>query len=100
MGTDWADVTNDPLASGPDSITGKTHQEPRERDSEKWCMPDPSDNMHSKVVKTPEDLRILPQDLDLFPQEVNADEDSWTDNPIQSSEGFDAFYWADVDAPT
>lgn len=80
----WSEVTTTPFSNPFESI---------ERDSEKWCAPDDSNNFTAKFVKGPEDLRLLPGDMDLFPQEVGADEDEWIAAPAL------AFYWRNVADP-
>ena len=98
--SDWKNITNDPLGSGGGKTEGL--DEPRERDSENWRMPtDDARNIHQRVAGAPEDLRMLPGDLQLKPQEVGAEDSSantfeesiWNEDPLASSEGFDAFYW-------
>lgn len=96
MGSKWADISGDPLESGPGAGTDTVHDgATRERDSEKWRMPSASDDLtnFAKMVKGPEDLHMLPQDMDLLPQEINAELNDWTNSPLT------LFYWNPVDDP-
>lgn len=87
---DWKAIPDDPISSGDQ----QNKDEPRARDAEKWLMPSSDDlKQHPRVAGSPEDLNIKPGDLKLLPSEVGSDLDSWSDDPIESSEGFDAFYW-------
>ncbi len=56
----------------------------------------PSDDTrttHARVAGAPEDLKLKPQDLQLFPEEIGADLDEWTEIPITNPEGASVFYW-------
>lgn len=93
MGTEWAEISDDPIGSKNDN------DERRERDSEKWGMPaDDSTDLQNfaQQVGAPEDLRLFPQELELFPQEVNADCNEWSVIEI----GLEQFYWNPVDDPS
>lgn len=100
MGNTWADITDDPLESGPG--TGSTPPDDgatRERDSEKWRNPSGSSDLvnFAKMMKGPEDLHMLPQNLDLLPQEINADEEDWASADLDPNST--AFYWTTVAEP-
>lgn len=94
----WNNITNDPLSGGDQA----NKDEPRQRDSEKWRMPSDDDRqVHIRVTGAPEDMRLLPGDVDLKPQEIGnegasstfAEQEIWTADPLVNEEGFDAFYW-------
>ena len=96
---DWDNITDDPLSSGDQS--GK--DEPRQRDSEKWRMPTDDDRqVHIRVTGAPEDMRVLPGDIKLKPDEIGnegassgrfEEQEIWTEDPLASTATFDAFYW-------
>lgn len=66
MATTWTDLTDDPLNSGGNL----RNDEGVEREREKWRTVASTQNVRG--LTAPEDLRMLPQDLDFLPQQVNS----------------------------
>lgn len=79
MGADWSTLSGDPLNSGGDL----RNDEHVERDREEWLLVNSSNSsaeirQHMFATSAPEDLHVLPQDMDFLPQELQSDEDEWS----------------------
>lgn len=72
MGTSWAPISDTSLNLG----------EATERDRSLWNLANASNpssirHQHMKETTSPDDLAILPGDMDLLPQEIQDGYDEW-----------------------